>query len=1053
MALSCGIPDAIAIIKLSMRLYDDLVTRFRDARRDFITFSTEVSTLKSTLEGIQREYKSNGNLIFHCEIAEERNEILTDLNQAVSFTKESLQCWNTLLRDFEGRPQDKSWRVGWMRKYRKLIQCRDRFHVQSKLLEFVMLRIKTSRDVAVFNAIKQLERRLQDVVPPLPADDSENFSQNSQAPTGEIQQEVRGSIDVQSVTPSSIAMAIEEEESRGGGEEAGGGGGEIKATDYPDELKAVIQSAQSQLQSLLRNKRVSCQPQIPGNTPPVDLAEAFHQSALLSDYNNHPPGVWLRVGTWWLLKSIKLSELLGNSNLVKNHVNLLKASWILYTQLGMNDVQSPETQDMIESLRPEERTLLENLSSAIGYHTKIFQGVSVPTAESLQLEDPTCFDIWENIREEPDSVDISEHALDPRSWITIKDEHAGSDDEEVLHRSFVQAQIGSRAMRTLVDPDYLLVLVVPSKQTEPIMVLTNQAGTMKLSCKCSSFRWANEGPLDGTTIRFDQRTVPITFKSSEDYKEFTRLARVYFDAVKLREPLENENKVFQGVLQDYSERNVNSMGQCIPPPFCTNVHDSRYWEVRVYETNPDKYWQKSRRLVICDCAREKKPKCSSFFLPMSWVYVSVKDSAVTAKWSDCNQRNDSSTTGGSFDNQITYEWIPDRPNRSINVKFLNNEDAAEFRKVLLSLNVCRISKEVLGSWSNNDPKHIYHLYRVRNMKKGTGPESYKYLVVIKGESTPTVDMEDIWEHSEVYFFGREIDYTIDEHCSKIDLRNVYSPLFISNHVHQPKDVQERSSIAYSHTEAKLGVVTFSMNVAAQAEELHPQLSHTTLPEEPWLMLDNPSHDTERNFLTALSDNWEVVLSMNDICIEYAAPKFIDIVRRIKRVPVYLQVWREKTNAEGVPLIERLVARQIISSSSSSSSSPSPSYSSGSLPWISIEGATWDSFSKASRDTRLDREMFMRRCTIRRGKRLDMTLMLATNGLKETTPDPLKNSDFTIKFRDTRQKEDFSHALSLRDMRRPSNGSGNTNVLHRMTHPYQREPMLRGRPTTQTQYHA
>jgi hypothetical protein len=51
-----------------------------------------------------------------------------------------------------------------------------------------------------------------------------------------------------------------------------------------------------------------------------------------------------------------------------HHVNLLKASWILYSQLGMNDIQSPETQEMIESLRPEERTLLENLASVSDIH-------------------------------------------------------------------------------------------------------------------------------------------------------------------------------------------------------------------------------------------------------------------------------------------------------------------------------------------------------------------------------------------------------------------------------------------------------------------------------------------------------------------------------------------------------------------------------------------------------------------------------------------------------------------------------------------------------------
>lgn len=69
-----------------------------------------------------------------------------------------------------------------------------------------------------------------------------------------------------------------------------------------------------------------------------------------------------------MIQSIKLSEVLGSSYLAMHYVNLLKASWILYSQLGMNDIQSPETQEMIESLRPEERTLLENLASVSDIH-------------------------------------------------------------------------------------------------------------------------------------------------------------------------------------------------------------------------------------------------------------------------------------------------------------------------------------------------------------------------------------------------------------------------------------------------------------------------------------------------------------------------------------------------------------------------------------------------------------------------------------------------------------------------------------------------------------
>ncbi|KAI5840975.1 hypothetical protein DFP73DRAFT_609400 [Morchella snyderi] len=996
MALSCGIPDAIAVIKLAMQLYDNFISIFGNAKRDFALFSRELGSLKSTLEGIRRECGSGGSLMIHSDDVEGRMGIIADLEEAVSFTKESLTCWNKLLRGFEGRPQNMSWKIWWARKYPSLIQCRDRIHVQSKLLEIVMLRIHTSQNFAIISEIKQLGHELRAVVPPLPViSDIEKTIQEPQSPTAESSQGARSrsSTDVQSVATSSIATTHEEE-------------GGIEATDYPDEVKSILQSVQDRIFDLLRrNRQISCHSQIPENTPPVEFAELFQKSALLSDYKSTPPTAWLRVGTWWLLKSIKLSEVLGSSYLAMHYVNLLKASWILYSQLGMNDIQSPETQEMIESLRPEERTLLENLASAISHHTEGFRGVSVPNISSL---DPASFAIWERIaHEELDPASIYGHALDSHRWITIKDEHAGSDNEEVLYRSFVQAQIGRRAMRLLVeDTDYLLVLVVPSEQTEPIMVLSNQAGTMNLSC--SSFQWAAGGSMDDTTnkmvVTFGKTAVPITFKNSDDYKKFTTLAREYFEAVKDREPSDSENEIYRRVLQGYSKINVNSSRQGKQPQLNHN-HGFRYWEIRVHEMNSDQYWQKVRRLVISDCAREKKPKCTSFFLPMSWVYVSVnplEPLEVTVKWSDCNQKDTSGGTGGNFDHLITYRWIRDSPNHSIKVKFLSEGDSITFSEIILSLNTCKISKELLGSWSYHDPK--YHLYRVRNTKKGTGPETYKYLVVTKSESVPTIDIEEVWKRSEVHFFGREIDYIIDESSSKIELENLYSPLYLSNHVNMPQDAYEGSSVTYSHTEAMLGRVTFSIDVAAQStEDLQTQLSHTTLQGERWVVLDRPTLDTEKEFLTALSDGWSVISSMKVVCIEYAEPKFLDLVKRLKKVPVYLQVWRENSSTGGAPATERLVARQITSSS-------------GDLTWVSVEGSTRDSFSKASRETKNDRTIVMKRCTIWRGKMLDTTLMLATNG-RANGPDPLKNSEFTIRFRDTKQKEAFSDAFSLGDLNR------------------------------------
>lgn len=293
--------------------------------------------------------------------------------------------------------------------------------------------------------------------------------------------------------------------------------------------------------------------------------------------------------------------------------------------------------------------------------------------------------------------------------------------------------------------------------------------------------------------------------------------------------------------------------------------------------------------------------------------------------------------------------MPDSPNHSIKLKFLSENDVITFSEIILNLNVCKISKELLGCWSYHNLK--YHLYRVRNMKKGTGPETYKYLVVTKSESVPTMGMEEIWKRSAVYFFGREIDYIIDGNYSRIELENLYSPLYLSNHVNMPQDTHVGSSVTYSQTEAKLGGVVFSIDVAAQDSRL-----------------------TEKEFLTALSDGSSVILSMKVVCIEYAEPRFLDLMKKLK-IPVYLQVWRENSTG-GAPAMERLVARQIASSSSS-----------GDLPWISVEG-TRDSFSKASRETTFDRTTVMKRCIISRGKMLNTTLMQATNG-GVNGPGPLK----------------------------------------------------------------
>jgi hypothetical protein len=135
------IKEAIAVVGVAMDLYDNVIGVARDAKKEFGLFSRELKNLKSTLEGIKKECRPEGKLTSQSSSGDQ--QVILDLKEAVEITKESLGCWNALLEDFASRSQTIPWRLAWVRKYPKITQCRDRIHIQSKLLEIAMLRVQT----------------------------------------------------------------------------------------------------------------------------------------------------------------------------------------------------------------------------------------------------------------------------------------------------------------------------------------------------------------------------------------------------------------------------------------------------------------------------------------------------------------------------------------------------------------------------------------------------------------------------------------------------------------------------------------------------------------------------------------------------------------------------------------------------------------------------------------------------------------------------------------------------------------------------------------------
>lgn len=140
--LTLGISEVIAVVRVAMQLYDNVIGVARDAKKEFGIFSQELKNLKSTLEGIRKECGPQGKLTSQFSSADQQ-EIITELEETAKSAKVTLNCWNTLLEDFATRPQTISWKLAWARKHQKITQCRDRISIQSKMLEIVMLRIQT----------------------------------------------------------------------------------------------------------------------------------------------------------------------------------------------------------------------------------------------------------------------------------------------------------------------------------------------------------------------------------------------------------------------------------------------------------------------------------------------------------------------------------------------------------------------------------------------------------------------------------------------------------------------------------------------------------------------------------------------------------------------------------------------------------------------------------------------------------------------------------------------------------------------------------------------
>lgn len=116
----------------------------------------------------------------------------------------------------------------------------------------------------------------------------------------------------------------------------------------------------------------------------------------------------------------------------------------------------------------------------------MYQPVDTPEKDTFMKQN--C-DIWEHLQPEEERFDDDDFFLGMENgrWITVEQEDAGDESEKVLFRTFVNAAIGSRRVRSRSKgAPYMLILSTKEGESEPRVTLCNQSGTLCLTRACTS---------------------------------------------------------------------------------------------------------------------------------------------------------------------------------------------------------------------------------------------------------------------------------------------------------------------------------------------------------------------------------------------------------------------------------------------------------------------------------------------------------------------------------------------------------------------------------------
>ncbi|KAI9669583.1 MAG: hypothetical protein M1817_004626 [Caeruleum heppii] len=526
---------------------------------------------------------------------------------------------------------------------------------------------------------------------------------------------------------------------------------------------------------------------------------------------------WLRVATWWLLKARNSLDLFEKPMLTnaqgscspssdsrsasgQAYVDLLKASWILYDIILKNI-------NLTALLTHENQKLFYDLSEALTEDLHHFAPVDVPDRTVLLRQN---LNIWEMLQPEEENKQMNNllPGLDNGRWITVEPEDAGEEDEKVLCRTFVNAEIGSKKERIRSrGAAYMLLLTVKESESEPKITLCNQSGSCAWTRDVvpddlveTEAPWTPEMAMSpdlggsGTLslrLKFDQMRVSITFQKDTDLRRFFQVPTAYFAAIQRREPRRipnaTESVVFQSSLEVYEILEASTMKA---------AHPRRAWRscgVRILETVGKVGWRTTRRLVVNSSAGVQKTWCTSTFLPMSRVQISREGGSkqILMKWSDCT--HEQHRTDGSWNKVYSYVYDDGNPNHALNLCFRTQMDADNFEKIVLQLGA-----EPVYKWSQKASQGF--VYSICDTDQAQ-PVIYKAIML--------THVRLAWKYSELFFTYRDTDYSYNGALLTVRFPQVWYTDYISSHVDKLFKPPADSPPAFAYCQKKVGFAPIS----------------------------------------------------------------------------------------------------------------------------------------------------------------------------------------------------------------------------------------------------